>query len=300
MTERLEGPVAVIGAGTMGRGIAYVALVAGAEVRLSDTDETALQAARLAIGADLDGGVERGKVDAETAAAARRRLVLEPEVTAACADARLVVEAVVEDIGVKHEVLSTAESVAAADAVLATNTSALPVTDIARVLDDPSRGVGMHFFNPVPRMRLCELIWAEQTSPETMDRADVAATAMGKTTVRVQDRPGFATSRLNALLGNEGLRMLEEGVASPEDIDTAAKLGLNHPMGPLEMADLVGLDVRLAVLEHLAATLGDRFTPTDTHRRLVQEGRLGRKSGRGVYRYADGRRADEPSDLPYA
>ena len=291
------GPVTVVGAGTMGRGIAYVAAVGGAPVRLVDVDADQLDAAITQIEDDLRAGVERGKVDADEADAARERLTTTSELDAGCDQAALVVEAVVERMDVKHDVFTTAQQHAADDAIIATNTSALSVTEIVGVLDDPSRGIGMHFFNPVPKMKLCELVIGLQTSEDSARRAEDAAAAMGKQTVRVADVPGFATSRLNALIGNEGFRMLEEGVARPEDIDTAAKLGLNHPMGPLEMADLVGLDVRLAVLEHLADTLGDRFRPTTIHRRLVAAGRLGRKTGRGVYRYADGRRVDEPSDL---
>jgi 3-hydroxybutyryl-CoA dehydrogenase len=197
---------------------------------------------------------------------------------------------------VKRRVLETAESNAAEDAVLATNTSAMSITEIIACLDDPARGVGMHFFNPVPKMKLCELIRGLQTSAETLDRAEAAARAMGKATVRVEDLPGFATSRINALIGNEAMRMLEEGVATAADIDTAIKLGLNHPMGPLEMGDLVGWDTRLDILEYLAGTLGDRFRPTNLHRRMVAAGRFGRKSGHGVHRYdPDGRRHD-PDD----
>jgi 3-hydroxybutyryl-CoA dehydrogenase len=293
-----ERPVAVVGAGTMGRGIAYVAAVAGLETRLADVDPGQLETAGERIEADLRAGTERGKVPAEAADRARDLITATTDLPAACGGAGLVVEAVVERMDVKRQVLRQAEAAAPAGAVLATNTSALSITEIMAGLDDPGRGVGMHFFNPVPKMRLCELVWGLQTADATMDAADAAARRMGKQTVRVQDVPGFATSRLNALLGNEGFRMLEEGVASPEDIDAAARLGLNHPMGPLEMADLVGLDVRLHVLEHLAGTLGDRFRPTTVHRRLVAAGRLGRKAGRGVYRYdADGRRVDEPSDL---
>jgi 3-hydroxybutyryl-CoA dehydrogenase len=290
--------LAVIGAGTMGRGIAYVAAVGGFEVRLVDVDATQLGAALERVEADLEGGVERGKIDREDAHAAQQRVSTTTDVAAAVDGASLVIEAVIERIDVKHEVLREAEAAAPPDAVLATNTSALSITEIAAALDDPPRVVGMHFFNPVPKMRLVELVIGLQTAASTVAVAEDAAGRMGKETVRVEDVPGFATSRLNALIGNEGLRMLEEGVASPEDIDAAARLGLNHPMGPLEMADLVGLDVRLEVLEHLTATLGDRFRPTTLHRRLVAAGRLGRKTGRGIYRYeADGSRVDEPSDL---
>jgi 3-hydroxybutyryl-CoA dehydrogenase len=285
--------VTVVGAGVMGRGIAYVAAVAGASTRLVDLDPTKLDDAIARIDRDLATGVERGKLDAATAEAARGRLATTTDLAAGCDGAGLVVEAVVERMDVKHGVLRTAEANATSDAVLATNTSAMSITEIVACLDDPSRGVGMHFFNPVPKMRLCELVRGLQTSDATMDRAEAAARAMGKETVRVEDLPGFATSRINALIGNEAMRMLEEGVASAADIDTAVKLGLNHPMGPLEMGDLVGWDTRLDILEYLAGTLGDRFRPTNLHRRLVAAGRYGRKSGHGVHRYdADGRRTD--------
>jgi 3-hydroxybutyryl-CoA dehydrogenase len=294
----LEGPVTVVGAGVMGRGIAYAAAVAGTEVRLVDVDQSQLDDAVERIGRDLDAGVDRGKVDPDRADEARQRLTTTTDVGEGCGGARLVIEAVVERMDVKHDVFRTAEAHADADATIATNTSAMSITEIASALDDPSRGVGMHFFNPVPKMKLVELVWGLQTSDATMAHAEAAAQAMGKTTVKVKDLPGFATSRVNALIGNEGMRMLEEGVASPEDIDTAIKLGLNHPMGPLEMGDLVGWDTRLDILSYLADTLGERFRPTNLHRRLVAAGRTGRKAGRGIYTYdADGRRTDEPSDL---
>jgi 3-hydroxybutyryl-CoA dehydrogenase len=287
----LPSIVTVVGAGVMGRGIAYVAAVAGAETRLVDLDEGQLADALRRIDGDLATGVERGKLDAAAAEAARGRLSTTTDLAAGTSGAGLVVEAVVERMDVKHRVLETAESNAAEDAVLATNTSAMSITEIIACLDDPARGVGMHFFNPVPKMKLCELIRGLQTSAETLDRAEAAARAMGKETVRVEDLPGFATSRINALIGNEAMRMLEEGVATAADIDTAIKLGLNHPMGPLEMGDLVGWDTRLDILEYLADTLGDRFRPTNLHRRMVAAGRLGRKSGHGVHRYdPDGRR----------
>jgi 3-hydroxybutyryl-CoA dehydrogenase len=290
--------VTVLGAGLMGRGIAYVAALGGYTTRLVDLDEAQLTAAVERIGRDLDTGVERGKVDAGDARVALQRVSTTTDVAAGCDGAALVVEAVLERMDVKHEVLATAEAHARPDAVLATNTSSLSITEIASALTDPSRCVGMHFFNPVPKMRLCELVRGLQTSAETMDRAEDAARHMGKETVRVEDLPGFATSRINALIGNEGMRMLEEGVASPEDIDTAVKLGLNHPMGPLEMGDLVGWDTRLDILDYLAGTLGDRFRPTNLQRRLVAAGRYGRKSGQGIYRYDDdGRRLEGRSDL---
>jgi 3-hydroxybutyryl-CoA dehydrogenase len=287
----IPATVTVVGAGVMGRGIAYVAAVGGAATRLVDLDEAQLQDAVRRIDADLATGVERGKLEEATADGARQRLTTTTDLAKGASGSDLVVEAVVERMDVKHEVLRTAEAHAADDAVLATNTSAMSITEIVACLDDPSRGVGMHFFNPVPKMKLCELIRGLQTSDVTLDRAEAAARAMGKETVRVEDLPGFATSRINALIGNEAMRMLEEGVASAEDIDTAIKLGLNHPMGPLEMGDLVGWDTRLDILEYLAGTLGDRFRPTNLHRRLVAAGRYGRKTGQGVHRYdEDGRR----------
>lgn len=292
------GPVVVVGAGVMGRGIAYAAVAGGLPTRLVDVDAAQLASARERIARDIGEGGARGKLEPAQAARAAELLTTTTGLAGACDGIALAIEAVVERVDVKHEVLREVEASAPAEAVIATNTSALSVTELASALAHPSRAVGMHFFNPVPRMRLCELVRGLETSPATMAIAEGAARAMGKETVRVEDTPGFATSRINALIGNEALRMLEEGVASPEHIDTAAKLGLNHPMGPLEMADLVGLDVRLAVLEHLAATLGERFRPTNLHRRLVAAGRLGRKSGRGVYRYDEaGRRVEEPSDL---
>jgi 3-hydroxybutyryl-CoA dehydrogenase len=287
-------PTAVIGAGVMGRGIAQVAALAGHDTRLVDISADQLEDAMRAIGADLDGGVARGKLDPAVAAAALARITTTTDLSTGCDGAELVIEAVVERMDVKHTVLVAAEQAAATDAVLATNTSAMSVTEIVGCLEDPSRGVGMHFFNPVPRMRLCELIRGRATATETLDRAAAAAHGMGKETVRVEDVAGFATSRINALIGAEAMRMLEDRVASAEDIDAAVKLGLNHPMGPLEMGDLVGWDTRLDILEYLAGELGDRFAPTELHRRLVAEGRLGRKSGRGVHRYdADGRRISD-------
>lgn len=298
MNQRLTGPVTVIGAGVMGRGIAYVAAVAGAEVRLVDLDESALASALAAIDRDLAVGVERRKVTREDADAARGRVSTATDVASAAGGARLVIEAVVERMDVKHAVLSEVEAAVDDDAVIATNTSAMSVSQIMSALADPTRGCGMHFFNPVPRMKLCELIRGDRTSESTLAAARAAAEAMGKQTVTVNDEPGFATSRLNALIGNEGMRMLEDGVASAEDIDVAARLGLNHPMGPLEMGDLVGWDTRLDILEYLATELGDRFAPTDLQRRLVAAGRTGRKVGHGIYRYdADGTRTDDEADL---
>ncbi len=288
--ERTDPPgtpevITVVGAGVMGRGIAFAGLLTPASVRLVDVDAGQLESAVHRILADVEVGIDRGKIDAEVADRAQSHLATTTDLAAGCDGADVVIEAVVERMDVKHQVVRTAEQHAAADAVLATNTSAMSITEIIAVLDDPARGVGMHFFNPVPKMKLCELVRGLQTSPATMDRAEATARAMGKQTVRVEDIPGFATSRVNALIGNEAMRMLEEGVASAEDIDTAIKLGLNHPMGPLEMGDLVGWDTRLDILSYLESTLGERFRPTNLHRRMVAAGHFGRKSGQGVYRH---------------
>jgi 3-hydroxybutyryl-CoA dehydrogenase len=277
--------ISVLGAGTMGAGIAYVAAAAGMDVRLYDAAEQAVANGLRRVAGDLDGAVARGKLAAEDAQAARARVSGAATVAEAVTDADVVVEAVVEDMAVKRALFAEVERLVPADAILATNTSALSVTEIMAVLGDPGRGVGMHFFNPVRAMRLCELVLGLETREETVRRAEQAAQAMGKQTVRVRDVAGFATSRINAVIGNEAFFMLAEGVATAEDIDTAVKLGLNHPMGPLEMADLVGLDVRLAVLNELRRSLGDKYRPAPLMESYVKAGRLGRKVGRGVYDY---------------
>ncbi len=277
--------ICVVGAGTMGAGIAYVAAAAGMDVALHDVGEQPLSAGVARVERDLDGAVSRGRMDAETAAAARARVTATSDLQAAAHGAALVIEAVVEDMAVKRRLFADVQAAAPSGAVLATNTSSLSVTEIMAVLDDPGRGLGMHFFNPVRAMRLCELVVGLETRDETVAAAEAAAAAMGKQTVRVRDVAGFATSRINAVVGNEAFFMLAEDVASAEDIDTAVKLGLNHPMGPLEMADLVGLDVRLAVLTELRRSLGDKYRPAPLLETYVRAGRLGRKVGRGVYRY---------------
>ncbi|MFQ5696230.1 MAG: 3-hydroxyacyl-CoA dehydrogenase family protein, partial [Terriglobia bacterium] len=197
----------------------------------------------------------------------------------------LVIEAVPEVMRLKIETFARLDRRARPETVFASNTSSLSVSEMSAVTRRGPRFLGMHFFNPVPKMKLIELIATAETSEETLRTAEAVARQMGKETVRVRESPGFVTSRINALIGAEAFRMLEEGIATPEDIDKALKLGLNHPMGPFEMVDLVGLDVRLAILEHLHKTLGKRFQPTRTHREHVEVGRLGRKAGRGIYEY---------------
>jgi 3-hydroxybutyryl-CoA dehydrogenase len=278
----------------MGAGIAYVGAVGGMDVRLHDAEPSALDRGLARVEGDLTSGVQRGKLDGAAADEARRKLHSASTLQEAVEGADLVIEAVVEDVVVKRALFAEIEPRVAPDGILATNTSALSVTEVMAGLSDPGRGIGMHFFNPVRAMRLCELVLGLDTREDTVIRAEAAAATMGKQTVRVRDIAGFATSRINAVIGNEAFFMLAESVASAEDIDTAVRLGLNHPMGPLEMADLVGLDVRLAVLQELRRSLGDKYRPAPLMESYVKAGRLGRKVGRGVYRYnQDGERAEE-------
>lgn len=283
--------IAVLGAGTMGRGIAHVAALGGCTTRLFDVDTKALEKAEAIIHKNLAKGVELGKVDADAAAGARQRLHLHDALAAAVADADLVIEAVPESMPLKIETFEDVARHAPEHAVFASNTSALSITEMAAASGRPRRFAGMHFFNPVHLMRLIELVRGLETSDETLAALTRVAERMGKQVVTVRESPGFVTSRINALIGNEAFRMLEQGVASAEDIDTALKLGLNHPMGPFEMVDLVGLDVRLSILEFLHASLGEAYRPSNLMIQHVRAGRLGRKVGRGVYEYdEEGRR----------
>lgn len=279
----------------MGAGVAYVAAAAGVDVGLYDIDDTALQAGIDRIRRDLDGAVARNRLSQEDAQAAQERITGSSDLSEVVPGSDLVVEAVVEDMAVKRRLFADVEALVSPETILATNTSALSVTEIMSTLKDASRGIGMHFFNPVRAMKLCELVLGLETSVVTVQRAEKAAHRLGKETVRVRDVAGFATSRINAVIGNEAFFMLAEGVASAEDIDTAVRLGLNHPMGPLEMADMVGLDVRLAVLQELRRSLGDKYRPAPLMETYVRAGRLGRKVGRGVYSYdADGKKVMPP------
>jgi 3-hydroxybutyryl-CoA dehydrogenase len=277
--------IAVLGAGTMGRGIAHVAAAAGYETRLYDTDATALEKAAAGIRRNLAKGVELKKVAAETAERAEKLLQLHTSLPEAVTGADLVIEAVPEDVALKIETFRAVALHAPQDAIFASNTSALSITEMAGASDRPGRFAGMHFFNPVHVMRLIELVRGLETSPETIETLRQVGERMGKEIVLVNEAPGFVTSRINALIGNEAFRMLQEGVASAEDIDKALKLGLNHPMGPFEMVDLVGLDVRLSILEFLHRTLGEAYRPNQILVQHVRAGRLGRKVGRGVYAY---------------
>jgi 3-hydroxybutyryl-CoA dehydrogenase len=279
--------IAVIGAGIMGRGIAYAAAISGFDTVLYDLQAEALESARREIEAITKRGVEAGKVDAQAARA--MRLTTTPNLREACKGADLVIEAAPEEIGLKLDLFAEFEKLSPPEAVFATNTSSLSVTEMAAATERPPLVCGMHFFNPVHRMRLVEIVRGLETAPGTIALAEQISRRMGKETVVVNESPGFVTSRINALIGNEAFRMLQEGVASAEDIDRALKLGLNHPMGPFELVDLVGLDTRLHILNFLYQTLGERFRPTPLLVQLVKAGRLGRKAGRGVYDYLDGK-----------
>ena len=278
----------MLGAGTMGHGIAQVAALAGYRVILRDVDGEALARGVRAIETNLDKGIARGKVTEEERDLALRRVSGATALEEA-AGADLFVEAVPERMDLKRETLREVERVAAAaDFVFATNTSSLSITEIAAGAVRPERVVGMHFFNPVHIMRLVEIVVGERTSEETVETARAVAARLRKEPITVRDVPGFASSRLGVALGLEAMRMLEQGVASAKDIDTAMELGYNHPMGPLRLTDLVGLDVRLSIAEYLHGALGsESFRPPEILRRMVAEGRLGRKSGRGFYDWED-------------
>ncbi len=278
--------IVVIGAGTMGHGIAGQAALQGFDVCLVDVDEGRVKAGLEAIAGVHLKGVARGKVLAADADAARSRLRGATDLAGAVAEADLVVEAAPESLDLKKALFRTAEAHAPARCILATNTSSLPITEIAAATACPDRVIGMHFFNPVAVMQLLELVRGESTSEATVAAARAVGERLGKTCIVVNDHPGFATSRLGITLGNEAMRMFEEGVASAEDIDRAMVLGYRHPIGPLALTDLVGLDVRLAITEHLYREIGsDTFRPPRVLRRLVRAGHLGRKTGRGFYTY---------------
>jgi 3-hydroxybutyryl-CoA dehydrogenase len=280
--------VAVIGAGTMGHGIAYVAALAGCEVRVTDAQPEALPRARQKIEGLLARGLDRGRITPEDKTAIRARLREEPRLRAAVADADVVIEAVVEDLAIKQRVFVDVEGAAPRGALLASNTSSLSIGDIASTMTNPARLIGMHFFNPVHVMKLVEVVTHRPDSIPAADRAVAFARQLGKEPIVVRDSPGFASSRLGVVLGLEAMRMLEQGVASAEDIDKAMELGYNHPLGPLKLTDLVGLDVRLAIAEYLHATLGSpQYEPPKILREKVKKGELGKKSGKGFYTWSD-------------
>ncbi len=289
MAYRGIGKVAVIGAGTMGRGIAQVAAMAGHEAVLCDVDAAQLEHALAGIEATLDKGVRLGKVAESARDGALARLAGTRRLGEAVEGADLVIEAVPEVMALKRRIFGEVEAVAGAGKILATNTSSLSITEMAAGLESPGHFLGLHFFNPVHIMALVEIVRGEHTTIRTLNSCFHFVEGLGKDPILVNDFPGFASSRLGIVLGLEAIRMVESGVASPEDIDKAMVLGYRHPMGPLRLTDLVGLDVRLGIARYLHASLGsEAFRPPALLERMVAEGRLGKKTGRGFYEWDNG------------
>ena len=279
--------IAVIGAGIMGRGIAHVAALGGYRTVLEDLIPGALRKAESDIRANLDKAVELKKILPADANAAFKRLEYAGGVEEAAREADLVIEAVPEEMESKIEIFTLLDKICRPGTILASNTSSLSITEIASVTYRAKKCVGMHFFNPVHKMKLLEVVRALETDDETITAAAEVGRRMGKEVVVIKESPGFITSRINAMIGNEAFYMLQEGIASASDIDRALKLGLNHPMGPFELVDLVGLDTRLHILEYLQKSLGEKYRPSPLLVQYVKAGRLGKKSGRGVYEYVD-------------
>ncbi len=277
--------IAVIGAGIMGRGIAQVAALGGYRTLLEDVVPAALRKAESELRANLDKAVELKKVSSQDAEAAIERLEYAGSVEEAAREADLVIEAVPEEMESKIEIFTLLDKICRPETILASNTSSLSITEIASVTYRAKKCVGMHFFNPVHKMKLLEVVRALETDDETIAAATEVGRRMQKEVVVIRESPGFITSRVNAMIGNEAFYMLQEGIASAADIDKALKLGLNHPMGPFELVDLVGLDTRLHILEYLHKTLGEKYRPAPLLVQYVKAGRLGKKSGRGVYEY---------------
>jgi 3-hydroxybutyryl-CoA dehydrogenase len=279
--------IGVIGAGAMGRGIAYAAAYGGYRTILEDVSPEMLEQGIAYIRQNLEEGVARGKVTEKQRNIALANLTTSRSVEDLCREADLLIEAVPEEMEVKLEIFTIFDKFALPAAILASNTSSLSITELAAITFRAQNCIGMHFFNPVPKMKLLEIVRALETSEATVQACAEVGRRMRKEVVVIRESPGFITSRINAMIGNEAFYMLQEGIASAEDIDKALKLGLNHPMGPFELVDLVGLDVRLNILEYLHKTLGEKYRPSPLLSQYVKAGRLGRKSGRGVYDYRD-------------
>ncbi|HYR44363.1 MAG TPA: 3-hydroxyacyl-CoA dehydrogenase [Terriglobia bacterium] len=285
--EKDISTIAVIGAGIMGRGIAHVAALGGFNTVLNDLAGDLLEHAQNRIRQDLQKAVEIAKITKAEMDAALGRLILETKMEHAAEKADLVIEAVPEKIELKLSIFGRLDQVCAPNTILATNTSALSITELAAATKRPQHFIGMHFFNPVHKMKLVEIIRGLETDDDTLAAAEEVSRRMGKETVEVKESPGFVTSRINALIGNEAFYMLQEGIASARDIDKALKLGLNQPMGPFEMIDLVGLDTRLSILNFLHQTLGEKYRPCPLLVKYVKAGRFGKKAGKGVYEYPE-------------
>ena len=276
--------VAVLGAGTMGHGIAQVCAAVGCDVRLFDIDDNAVSAGLERIKGNLEKGIARGKVTEADRDAVLGNVTTTTAISEAATGADLVIEAAPESMALKESIFRDVDAAAPDHAILASNTSSLSIAQIASVVRDPTRFIGMHFFNPVHIMALVEVVWGPESSDATRDASVAFARRLGKEPIVVRDAPGFASSRLGIVLGMEAIRMVEQDVASAEDIDKAMELGYRHPMGPLKLTDLVGLDVRLGIAEYLHETLGsDAFEPPQLLRAMVADGKLGKKSGHGFY-----------------
>jgi 3-hydroxybutyryl-CoA dehydrogenase len=288
--------VAVIGAGIMGRGIAHAAAVGGYRTILEDLLPNALRKAETEIRATLDKAVDLGKLSAGAADSAFGRLEYAGSVEQAAREADLVIEAVPEEMESKIEIFTLLDKICRPATILASNTSSLSITEIASVTYRARKCVGMHFFNPVHKMKLLEIVRALETDEDTLATVTEVGKRMRKEVVVIKEAPGFITSRINAMIGNEAFYMLQEGIATAADIDKALKLGLNHPMGPFELVDLVGLDTRLHILEYLHKSLGEKFRPCPLLVQYVKAGRLGRKSGRGVFEYPDVAKTEAASE----
>ena len=277
--------IGVVGSGTMGSGIAYAAALGGYRTVLEDVMPEILEQGSAYIAEALEEGVARGEVTPEQKAKALANLTTSRSVEDVCREADLLIEAVPEEMEVKLEIFTIFDKFAKPGAILASNTSSLSITEMATITFRTENCIGMHFFSPVPKMKLLEIVRALETSEATVQTCVEVGRRMGKEVVVIRESPGFITSRINAMIGNEAFYMLQEGIASAEDIDKALKLGLNHPMGPFELVDLVGLDVRLNILEYLHKTLGEKYRPCPLLAQYVKAGRTGRKAGRGVYHY---------------
>src|ERR1700690_3170902 len=287
--------IGVIGAGTMGRGIAYTAALGGYRTVLEDVSPAMLEQSVAYIRQALEDGVARGKVTGQQRDAAISNLSTTESVEEVCRGADLLIEAVPEEMKLKLELFAQFDRLSKPGAILASNTSSLSISEMAGVTSRADRCIGLHFFNPVPKMKLIEIVRAIETSDATVPACFEVGRRMGKEVVVVRESPGFITSRVNGTIGNEAFYMLEEGIATAEDIDKALKFGLNHPMGPFELVDLVGLDVTLRILEYLHKTLGEKYRPCPLLAEYVAAGRLGKKTGRGVYDYTQAGERKTPS-----
>ncbi|KAB2495103.1 3-hydroxyacyl-CoA dehydrogenase [Priestia endophytica] len=279
--------IVVVGSGVMGRGIAYVSAVGGYSVTLIDLDESALQNAKKEIISLFEKSLNRGHISNELVLQAKRNLSYSTDLKRAGSQADLIIEAVPEKTEIKRQVFHNLEEYASDSCIFATNTSTMSPTEIASYAKRPEKTIAMHFFNPVHKMPLVEIVRGLETNDETVQLIKEVAEQMGKKSVVINEFPGFVTSRISALVGNEAFYMLQEGLGTPEEIDKAIKLGLNYPMGPFELVDLVGLDARLNNLKYLHEKLGEKYRPAPLLEQYVKAGRLGRKSGKGVYDYTN-------------